>query len=92
MKQDIATLKTAVTKLRADLMATNLTLAAMSSVLTAEQQRQTLKALAELSVMQEQTAEQAQMPEAIQLLQQSIQRMYDSLDGTAKMREAKLGG
>ena len=92
MKNDIEAIKTAVTRLRADLMATNLTIDALSSVLTPEQQRQVLKALSELSVMQEQTAEKAQMPEVIALLQQSIQRMYSSLEGTAKMRQAKLDG
>ena len=91
MNEELANINETIAKLRIDLMATNQVLLAMSSTLTPDQQRQTLQALAELSVMQEQTVEQAQRPEAITLLQASIQRMYSALDGVAKMRAAKTG-
>ena len=86
MNNDIEELKKYATKLRTDLTATNLLLLAMHGAMTPEQQQQVLKAVAALSVMQEQTAEQAQKPEAIALLQQSIQRLYTALLGAQKLR------
>ncbi|MDO8777068.1 MAG: hypothetical protein Q7K57_51840 [Burkholderiaceae bacterium] len=86
MNNDIEELKIYVTKLRTDLTATNLLLIAMHGAMTPEQQQQVLQAVAGLSVMQEQTAEQAQKPEAIAQLQQSIQRLYTALLGAQKLR------
>jgi hypothetical protein len=91
MQQDIAQIKTAITRLRADLMASNLAIAALTSVLTAEQRHQALQAMIELSVMQEQTAETAQKPDLIELLQPAVQRMYSNLQAAHKMRLHKDG-
>lgn len=92
MKQDIEALKASDQRLRADLMATNLALAAIASVLTTEQQRQTLKALAELGVMQEQTFERLGQGSLLQQQQAANQRLYSNLEGTMKMRQAKTEG
>ncbi|MDP3651624.1 MAG: hypothetical protein Q8R67_08070 [Rhodoferax sp.] len=87
MKNDIAELKAYVTKLRTDLTATNLVLSSIAGSLPPEQHQAVLRAIAQLSVMQEQTDGQAQMPEEIrQNLQQSIQRHHDHLQGLYKMR------
>lgn len=92
MKEDIAALKASDQRLRADLMATNLALAAIASVLTTEQQRQMLKALAELGVMQEQSFERLGQESLLSMQQAANQRMYSALEGTMKMRQAKAGG
>jgi len=68
-------------------MATNLVMSAIVGSLPPEQHLGVLRAIAQLSVMQEQTAEQAQMPEAVALLQASIQRIYTHLEGLQKMRK-----
>lgn len=87
MEKDIEELKQYVTKLRTDLTATNLVLTAAIGAMPPDQHRATLRAIAQLSVMQEQTAEQAQKPEAIALLQASIGRMYSQLEGLLTMRK-----
>lgn len=92
MQEDTAALKASDQRLRADLMATNLALAAIASVLTNEQQHQVLKALAELRVMQEQSFAQAGQESLLPLQQAANQRMYSNLQGTMKMRQAKTGG
>lgn len=77
-------------RLRADLHATTAALCALASVLTPEQQSQLTKALAELSVMTEQSAEKIRMPEVTGQLQASQERLHQALMGAMKMRQAKL--
>lgn len=72
-------------RLRVDLMATNLALTALMGVLPEEQRQRWLASLAQLSVAQEQTAEQAGSSAAIELLQPAVQRMYTALEGAHKM-------
>lgn len=93
MKQDIEKLKTAVTKLRADLMASNLALQAILTAMPLDDQKQALKALAQLSVMQEQFAEKTQTPaaqEQMKTVVQATDRLYQALQGAHKMRAATL--
>lgn len=88
MKNDIAELKAYVTKLRTDLTATNLVLSSIVGTLPPEQHLGVLRAIAQLSVMQEQSvgAPETQAA-AMQQLQQSIQRHHDQLQGLYKMRK-----
>lgn len=92
MKEEFDKLKLSVERLRLDLMSSNLAIHAIASVLTSEQQPQVLKAFSELAVMQEQTAEKAQMPEVVASMQQAHQRLYSGLQGVMTMRAAKLDG
>lgn len=92
MKEELDKLKLSVERLRLDLMSSNLAIHAISSVLTSEQRPQVLKAFSELAVMQEQTAEKAQMPEVVAAMQQAHQRHYSALQGVMAMRSAKVGG
>lgn len=85
MTNDLEELKTYATKLRTDLSATNLVLLSIAGTLTADQQQRSLAAIAQLSVLQEKTAEKAGMQEAIAPLQQSIQRLHSALEGAYKV-------
>jgi len=88
MKQDIEEMKTYATKLRTDLTATNLVLSAIVGTLLPEQHLGVLRAMAQLSVMQEQTGVAAGMPEeALRSLRQSVQRHHDHLQGLYKLRK-----
>ena len=83
----------AMEKLRADLIATNMAMQCVMTSMPPEAQQQTLKALAQLSVMQEQSAASQQNPEtqaAMQLVQQAVQRQYQGLQGAHKLRMSKL--
>lgn len=86
--------KASIERLRADLMATNAALTAVLTSMPAEAQQQALKALAQMSVMQEQFAEQQQDPAqaaAMQQVLQATERLYQALQGAAKMRARKTG-
>lgn len=89
MTTELEAMRQSGQRLRADLMAANLTIGAIASVLTTEQQAQLMKAMAELSVMTEQTAEKAQMPEHIAALQSALERQYQAVQGSIRMRQAK---
>lgn len=95
MNQDLDALRSSAQKLRADLMATNMALQCVLTCLSADQQRQALIALAELSVLQEQFADarptQAERDTA-QLVRAAVERQYQGLQGAHKMRMAKLDG
>ena len=87
MGNDISELKTYASKIRADLMASNLVMSAIVGTMPPEQHQAVLRAIAQLSVMQEQTAEKAQMPpEALQPVLESINRLHDHLQGLYKLR------
>ncbi|MDP3650923.1 MAG: hypothetical protein Q8R67_04485 [Rhodoferax sp.] len=88
MKNDIADLKAYAEKLRTDLIATNLVLTSIVGTLPPEQHLGVLRAIAQLSVMQEQSVGELQTPAAaMKQLQQSIQRHHDQLQGLYKMRK-----
>lgn len=88
MKKDIEELKAYVTRLRADLMATNLVLSSIVGSLPAEQHQGVLRAIAQLSVMQEQSAAQSPtQAAALAPVQAAIQRHYDQLQGLYKLRK-----
>lgn len=92
---DVDLIKTTIERLRADLIATNSALIALLTSLPAETQRQALKALAELSVVREQHAEQSPDPEAqeaMELVHQATERLYQALQGAHKMRMRKTDG
>jgi hypothetical protein len=94
MNKEIENIKRTVEKLRADLMATNIALQCVMTSMPPDAQRQSLKAIAQLDVMQEQFVEQTQTPEVqelMQLVRQSVERLYQSLQGAHKMRMRKLG-
>lgn len=81
-------------RLRADLMATNMALQCVLTSMPPEAQRQALKALAQLSVMQEQFAAQQATPAAqasMQPVREAVERIYQGLQGAHKMRMSKLG-
>ena len=88
MNEDIEELKAYATRLRADLMATNLVMSAIVGTLPPEQHLGVLRAIAQLSVMQEQTAglSPAQAA-AMQPVQASVQRLHDHLQGLYKLRK-----
>ena len=92
MTKELEALRQSGQRLRADLMAANMTIGALASVLPPEQQQQLLKALAELSVLQEQTVEKAQMQEHTAALQAALERQYQMMQGSIRMRQAKLQG
>lgn len=88
MTQEIEELKTYATKLRTDLTATNLMISAIVGSMPPKQHLAVLKAIAQLSVMQEQTGAAAGAPEEVlRSLQQSVQRQHDHLQGLYKMRK-----
>jgi hypothetical protein len=88
MKQEIEELKAYSTRLRGDLMATNLVMSAIVGSLPPAQHLGVLRAIAQLSVMQEQTVGQsAKQAEAMQPVQQSVQRLHDHLQGLYKLRK-----
>lgn len=81
-----------IERLRADLMATNAALTAVLTSMPAESQQQALTALAQLSVMQEQFAEQQQDPAQAAAMRQVLkatERLYQGLQGAVKMRARK---
>lgn len=92
MNKDLEALRTSGQKLRADLMATNMALQCVLTVLSPEQQQQALAALAQLSVMQEQFAEKEPTPGAratMQLVREAVDRQYQGLQGASRMRASK---
>jgi len=93
MKPDLEQLHEATRKLRADLAATNMALQCLLTVLSPDQQKQALAALAQLSVAREDFA--AQIPskavqEAQQQIQQAVERLYQALQGAHRSRMSKL--
>ena len=94
MKEDMDLVKRTVEKLRADLMATNSVLMAIVTSMPAEQQRQALNAVAQMSAMKAQLVEKSQNPAEramLQLVQASEERLYQAMQGAHKMRMQKLG-
>jgi small-conductance mechanosensitive channel len=94
MKQDFDELLSSVKKLRAEHAATTMALQCLLTVLTPDQQRQTLKALAQLSVMREESAAKSPNPaaqEETQRVVQALDRLYQGLQGAHKLRMSKLG-
>lgn len=88
-------IQASIERLRADLMATNAALTAVLTSMPAEAQQQALTALAQMSVMQEQFAEQQQDPiqaEAMQQVLKATERLYQALQNAAKLRARKTGG
>ena len=92
MNKELEAIRLSGQRLRSDLHATNAALCALASVLTPDQQSQLTKALAELSVMTEQSAENIRMPEVIAQLQASQEKLHQALIGSMAMRQAKLQG
>jgi len=93
MGQELERLKSTVEKLRADLMATNMALQCVMTAMPPEAQQQALKGLAQLSVAQEQFAEQSADPDrqaAMQQVAQAVERQYQGLQGAYKSRMSKL--
>lgn len=84
MKQDIEDLKAKLDRLRADLAATNLALAAIASALTPEQHQHVLTTMAKASAEKQAAFEQIPTP-AMQagtaLFQEAEQRAYQLLQG-----------
>jgi hypothetical protein len=64
MSKTLHQLEQSITRLRADLTATNTALDCLLSVLTIDQQRQCLSGMAQLFEAQEEVAESEQMQEA----------------------------
>lgn len=89
MSQDLAQLRQATARLRADLTATNLALAAVLASLSPEQQRTLMVELARLSVRQEQTGERTAMQEAAAEVQQATDRLHQHLVRFLAARSAK---
>ena len=90
---EIDLIKTTIEKLRADLMATNMALQCVMTAMPPDAQQQALKALAQLSVMQEQSVAKTQAPEAqaaMRLVTQAVDRVYQGLQGAHKLRMNKL--
>lgn len=86
MNDSIKQLTERVDRLRADLAATNLALAATATVLTPEQRQQVLQAIAKASAQRQATYEQIPIAEeklrsAVQLFQEAEGRIYGYLQG-----------
>ena len=93
MKEDIALIKTTVERLRADLMANTMALQCVMTAMPPDAQRQTLKALAQLSVAREQSAARSTDPlvhTATEQVMQAVDRLYQGLQGAHKARMSQL--
>lgn len=89
MKEDIDTLKTAVERLRADLIATNLTLNCVFAAMPKSQQDLAMMKLAQLAVKQEDFAERSQNAAAIAPIQAALERSYQGLQAMQKLARAE---
>jgi hypothetical protein len=79
MSKTFYQLEQSITNLRADLTATNTALDCLLSVLTVEQQRQCLAAMAQLFVAQEEVAQTTDMREAAMLLREAADLRYQAM-------------
>jgi hypothetical protein len=79
MSKTLYQLEQSVIHLRADLTATNTALDCILSVMTVEQQKQCLSAMAQLFVAQEEVAETTQMQEAVMLLREAADLRYQTM-------------
>lgn len=91
MPKNLHQLEQSITRLRADLTATNTALDCLLGVLTIEQQRQCLSAMAQLFVAQEEVADNAQMQEATLLLRDAADRRYHTMLVLHKARLKSAG-
>lgn len=92
MEEKLNALADKLDRLRCDLSATNSALAAVMTALPAEAREQALKSLAELSVMKSETVDQLPTPAAQAAARQLLaaeNRVYQLLQGTHRMRQAK---
>jgi hypothetical protein len=91
MSKTLHQLEQSVTNLRADLTATNTALDCLLSVLTVEQQKQCLSAMAQLFVAQEEVAQTSDMQEAALLLRDAADLRYQAMLvlHQARMQKAK---
>ena len=87
MTTELQDIKKSFEKLRQDLMASNMALCALISVMPQGQQKQALAAFASLAVQQEQTFDKLQLPGLIAPMQAAHQRLYTALDGSIKMKD-----
>ena len=89
--EDIQALEVKLDRLRCDLAATNMVLAAFMGALPSDQRQTVLQSLAQLSAMKAETFDQIPTPAAQAAARQMMEaedRLYQSLQGLHRMRPA----